>query len=144
MYLSKPKGSKAAFSATAPILDEDESDEPGQKRKKRRNRKPFKDEEGEASLPRSTTRSSTIQRTTSKCEACDMRHALKDCWYAHPGNAPDWWKPQEDRLEQARTRIENSLSLQDTVRGTKRPARPQTPAMKKSHSTTPTVTVEED
>jgi hypothetical protein len=60
MYLSKPKGSKAAFSAIAPILDKDESDELGQKRKKRRNRKPFKDKEGEASLPRLTTRSSTI------------------------------------------------------------------------------------
>jgi hypothetical protein len=144
MYPSKPKGSKAAFSATAPILDEDESDEPGQKRKKRRNRKPFNDEAGTASLSRSTTRSNTIQRTTSKCEACDMRHALKDCWYAHPGNAPDWWKPQEDRMEQARRRIENSPSMQDAVRGTKRPARSSTPAMKKSHSATPTVTLEED
>jgi hypothetical protein len=27
MYLSKPKGSKVVFSATAPILNEDESDE---------------------------------------------------------------------------------------------------------------------
>jgi hypothetical protein len=37
MYLSKPKGSKAAFSATASILNKDELDELGQKRKKRRN-----------------------------------------------------------------------------------------------------------
>jgi hypothetical protein len=29
IYLSKPKGSKAAFSATAPILDKDELDELG-------------------------------------------------------------------------------------------------------------------
>jgi hypothetical protein len=78
IYLSKPKRSKAAFSAIASILNEDKSDELGQKRKKRRNRKPFNDKAGTASLSRSIIQSNTIQQTTSKCKACDMRHALKD------------------------------------------------------------------
>jgi hypothetical protein len=37
MYLSKPKGSKAVFSATASILDKDKLDKLEQKQKKYRN-----------------------------------------------------------------------------------------------------------
>jgi hypothetical protein len=47
-------------------------------------------------------------------------------------------------MEQVRARIENSPSMQDTVRGTKQLARSSTPAVKKSHSATPIVTLKED
>jgi hypothetical protein len=97
-----------------------------------------------ASGPRLATRANTIQQTTSKCEACDMQHALKDCWYAYLRNAPDWWKPQEDRIEQVQARIENSLSMQDTVWGTKQLAQSSIPAIKKLHLVTLTVTLKED
>jgi hypothetical protein len=89
IYLSKPKTAKAAFGALAPSLDDDESDNLGQKRKNCRSRKPFRDKAGIASGPCLATWANTIQQTTSKCEACDMRHALKDCWYAHLRNALD-------------------------------------------------------
>jgi hypothetical protein len=128
---SKAKTTKAAFGAAAgsPTLHEDGSDNPGQKRKSRRGQK----------QTTGATGSNPIQQTTSKCEACDMRHALKDCWYAHPGNAPTWWRPQEDRMDQVQSRIDNSLSMQETIRSAKRPARSKTPLMKKSHTATPTV-----
>jgi hypothetical protein len=79
MYLSKPKTAKAAFSALAPSLDNNKSDNPGQKQKNCRSQKPFRDKAGIASSPRSATQANTIQQTTSKCEACNMRYALKDC-----------------------------------------------------------------
>jgi hypothetical protein len=79
IYLSKPKIAKAAFSALAPSLDNNESDNPGQKQKNYRSRKPFRDKVGIASGPRSATWANTIQQTTSKCKACDIQHALEDC-----------------------------------------------------------------
>ena len=134
-YLSKAKLVKAAFRAAAKAraltLYKDGSDNPGQKRKSRRGRK--------QTIATRATGSNPIQQTTSKCEACDMRHALKDCWYAHPGNAPTWWRPQEDRMDQVRSRIDNSPSMQETIRSAKRPARSKTPLMKKSQTATPTV-----
>jgi hypothetical protein len=60
MYLSKPKTAKAAFSALAPSLNDNESDNPGQKQKNRRSRKPFRDEAGIASGPRLATQANTI------------------------------------------------------------------------------------
>jgi hypothetical protein len=55
IYLSKPKTAKAAFSALAPSLNNNKSDNPGQKQKNRRSRKPFRDKAGMASSPRSAT-----------------------------------------------------------------------------------------
>jgi hypothetical protein len=60
MYLSKPKTAKAAFGALAPSLDDNELDNPGQKRKNCRSRKPFRDKAGMASSPCSATQANTI------------------------------------------------------------------------------------
>jgi hypothetical protein len=51
MYLSKPKTAKAAFSALAPSLNNDELDNLGQKQKNCRSWKPFRDKAGIASSP---------------------------------------------------------------------------------------------
>jgi hypothetical protein len=79
MYLSKPKTAKAVFSALAPSLNNNELDNLEQKQKNRRSQKLFRDKAGIASSPCSATQANTIQQTTSKCKACNMRHALKDC-----------------------------------------------------------------
>jgi hypothetical protein len=55
MYLSKPKGSKAVFSAIAPILNKDKLDKPRQKQKNYRSQKPFRDKAGIASSLRLAT-----------------------------------------------------------------------------------------
>jgi hypothetical protein len=55
IYLSKPKTAKAAFSALAPSLDDDELDNLRQKQKNCRSRKPFRDKAGIASGPCSAT-----------------------------------------------------------------------------------------
>jgi hypothetical protein len=60
MYLSKPKTAKAAFSALAPSLDNNESDNLGQKRKNYRSWKLFRDKAGMASSPRLATQANTI------------------------------------------------------------------------------------
>jgi hypothetical protein len=51
MYLSKPKTAKAAFSALAPSLNNNELDNPEQKQKNYRSWKPFRDKAGIASSP---------------------------------------------------------------------------------------------
>jgi hypothetical protein len=55
IYLSKPKTAKAAFGASAPSLNDYESDNLGQKRKNCRSRKPFRDKVSMASSPCSAT-----------------------------------------------------------------------------------------
>jgi hypothetical protein len=51
IYLSKPKIAKAAFSALAPSLNDNKSDNLEQKRKNCRSQKPFRDKAGIASSP---------------------------------------------------------------------------------------------
>jgi hypothetical protein len=61
MYLSKPKTVKAAFGALAPSLNNNKSDNLGQKQKNCRSQKPFRDKAGMASSPCLATWANTIQ-----------------------------------------------------------------------------------
>ena len=80
-----------------------------------------------------------MDATDGKCPACNMNHALKDCYYAFPQNAPEWFTPREGWQEFVQYRINSDPDLAEQVQSKKR-AKSRTLAIKASpHSSTPGV-----
>jgi hypothetical protein len=72
-----------------------------------------------------TTRQSSVEDTAAagglNCPACEMRHNLKDCYYAFPEYAPDWFNPRPGFTAMVKHKIENDSSLQEQMRKLKKP-----------------------
>ncbi|PVH91547.1 hypothetical protein DM02DRAFT_338201 [Periconia macrospinosa] len=77
----------------------------------------------------------------SKCPACNMLHALQDCYYVYPERAPAWFKPRQGFTEMVEWKRQNDPELEDLIRGAKR-TKSRTPAIKNSHTPTPEVSLE--
>lgn len=82
-----------------------------------------------------------------RCAACQQPHNIKDCYYVHPGKAPEWFKPNAGIEELVKMkRAQNHPSLEGALRGqsrTRSQTRTQTPQIKSSHTPTPEVADEE-
>ena len=78
----------------------------------------------------------------AKCPACGQRHGVKDCYYLHPDQAPEWWKPNETINELINFKRKNDTTFQGLLRGQSR-LRSHTSNIKKSHTSTPEVLGEE-
>ena len=84
---------------------------------------------------RATSKQSSTDDTTAvgglKCPACEMRHSLKDCFYAFPEHTPEWFHPRPGFTAMVNYRIQNDSNLQEEMRKVKR-LRSQTPRSKQS------------
>ena len=60
----------------------------------------------------------------SYCPVCDLPHELKDCYYAFPENAPEWFRHNPGYLALAKYKMDHDSDLQGQIRGLKR-SRPQ-------------------
>jgi len=94
------------------------------------------------------SKQSSIEDTTAvegrkKCPACEQRHSLKDCFYAFPDHAPDWFRPRSGFTDMVQHRIQNDSDLQEEIRKAKR-FKSQTPRIKSSHTPTPARITEAD
>jgi hypothetical protein len=79
----------------------------------------------------------------TRCPACDMRHNLRDCFYAFPEKQPEWFRPKQSLVTLVMLRKEHDPKLQEQLRSLKR-ARSQVPSIKLSHTPTPPRLMETD
>jgi hypothetical protein len=73
----------------------------------------------------------------SKCPACGQRHGVKDCYYIHEDQAPEWWHPNETIRSLIEYKSKNDTEFQGLLRGqSKLPSQSRVhPAtIKKSHT----------
>jgi len=86
-----------------------------------------------------TSKQSSIDDTAAvgglKCPACEMRHSLKDCFYAFPEHTPEWFNPRPGFTAMVNYRIQNDSHLQEEMRKVKR-LRSQIPRTKLSYTQT--------
>ena len=73
---------------------------------------------------------------SSKCPACDMGHALRDCFYIYNEKAPEWWEPNPRTAQFVELRREHDAELQSLLRAQGRP-RTLTPRTKQSQTPIP-------
>lgn len=76
---------------------------------------------------------------SSKCPACDMGHALRDCFYIYNEKAPEWWEPNPRRAQIVELRREHDTEFQSLLRAQTRP-RTLTPRPKQSQTPIPDLT----
>jgi hypothetical protein len=77
----------------------------------------------------------------AQCPACRQRHTLRDCFYVHPDNAPEWWKPNETISELIKFKREKDATFQGLICGQSR-TQSRTPVVKQSHAPTPEISEE--
>lgn len=87
-----------------------------------------------------TSRPSTDEPNTT-CPACTLGHALSDCYYIHPEQAPERWKPRPAISQLIELKRKHDSTFQGLMRGQSR-SRTQTPHIKQSHMPTPTLSTE--
>ncbi|KAI1556579.1 hypothetical protein PtrEW4_012138, partial [Pyrenophora tritici-repentis] len=51
-----------------------------------------------------------------KCPACDMGHALRDCFYVYTEKAPEWWEPNPRTAQFVELRREHDAEFQSLLR----------------------------
>lgn len=71
-----------------------------------------------------------------KCPACDMGHALRDCFYVYSEKAPEWWEPNPRIAKLVELQREHDTEFQSLLRAQSRP-RTRTPNLKQSQTPTP-------
>jgi hypothetical protein len=91
-------------------------------------------------VQRATSKQSSTEDTAAaggvKCPACEQRHRLENCFYVHPGKAPQWFMPRAGVTAMVKYRLEHDTDVQEQLREQKR-ARTRTPTIKQSQLHTP-------
>ena len=60
-------------------------------------------------------------RSGPQCPACEMKHAIRDCFYVHPNKAPEWWKPNPRTAQFVELRLDHDTEFQSLIRAQSRP-----------------------
>ena len=55
-----------------------------------------------------------------KCPACEQCHMLKDCYYAFPEQAPDWFIPKSGYTAMVKHKVQHDPDFQEQLRKQKR------------------------
>ena len=76
--------------------------------------------DGSAKSKRSAHVESAAADGRQPCLVCEQKHDLKDCFYAFPDSAPNWFKPRPVLTALAKLRIEHDTEVQDSLRHLKR------------------------
>lgn len=86
---------------------------------------------GQSAISKQSSIDDTAAVGGLKCPACELRHSLKDCFYAFPEYTPEWFHPRPGFTAMVNYRIQNDSNLQEDMRKVKR-LRSQTPRSKQS------------
>ena len=135
--------SLAGSGESTPATDRDASlvDEAASSKSRGRPRNQRKD--GSAKSKRSAHVESAAADGRQPCLVCEQKHDLKDCFYAFPDSAPDWFKPRPVLTALAKLRIEHDTEVQDSLRHLKR-NKSQNPRSKQHYIPTPSRITETD
>ena len=99
--------------------------------------------DGSAKSKRSAHVESAAADGRQSCLVCEQKHDLKDCFYAFPDSAPNWFKPRPVLTALAKLRIEHDTEVQDSLRHLKR-NKSQNPRSKQHYIPTPSRITETD